>query len=52
MRAAEPPQQGSDAASPRRASLTLSKKLFGLLFTLALIVLFVLAIRRAPPGAL
>ncbi len=52
MPAAAPAQQDSEATSPRRAPLTLSKKLFGLLFTTALAVLFVLAIRRAPPGAL
>ena len=52
QRAARPVQQESDAACPRRIPLTLSKKLFGLLFTVALIALFVLAIRRAPPGAL
>lgn len=51
-RAAGSTQQDSDAAGTRRGPLTLSKKLFGLLFTLALIALFVLAIRRAPPGAL
>ncbi|MFI5118905.1 MAG: lysylphosphatidylglycerol synthase transmembrane domain-containing protein [Thermoanaerobaculia bacterium] len=39
-------------ASPRRAPLTPSKKIFGLLFTILLLALFVLAIRRAPPGAL
>ncbi len=52
MPAAAPAQQESDAAFPRRIPLTLSKKLFGLLFTVALLALFVLAIRRAPPGAL
>jgi lysylphosphatidylglycerol synthase-like protein len=45
-------QQESDATFPRRLPLTLSKKIFGALFTVALVALFILAIRRAPPGAL
>ena len=52
MPAAAPAQQPTNGPIPRPRSLTLSKKLFGLLFTLALLALFVLAIRRAPPGAL
>jgi uncharacterized membrane protein YbhN (UPF0104 family) len=51
-RTADSARQGSDEARPRRAPLTLSKKIFGLLFTALLLALFVLAIRRAPPGAL
>jgi len=47
-RAAGSAQQDSTAAAPRSGSLTLSKKIFGLLFTAALFVLFVLAIRRSP----
>jgi hypothetical protein len=52
MPAAGPAQQESGAARPRRLPLTLSKKFFGALFTVALVALFILAIRRAPPGAL
>lgn len=52
MPAAEESRQAPDGPNARRATLTLSKKLFGLLFTIALVALFVLAIRRAPPGAL
>lgn len=52
MPAAASAQQPTDGPIPRPRSLTLSKKIFGLLFTLALVALFVLAIRRAPPGAL
>jgi len=47
-RAAGSAQQDSTAAAPRSGSLTLSKKIFGALFTIALVALFVLAIRRSP----
>ena len=47
-RAAGSAQQDSTAAAPRSGSFTLSKKIFGLLFTAALVVLLVLAIRRSP----
>lgn len=52
QRAAGSAQQGSDGAIPRRTPLTLSKKILGLLFTAVLLALFVLAVRRTPPGAL
>ena len=52
MPAAETARQAPDGPNPRRAPLTLSKRIFGALFTAALLALFVLAIRRAPPGAL
>src|SRR5512141_2812798 len=49
MPAAEPAQQNSSAPAPRSGSLSLSKKIFGFSLLAALLVLFVLAIRRAPP---
>jgi uncharacterized membrane protein YbhN (UPF0104 family) len=52
MPAAETAQQPQDGPGPRSRPLTLSKKIFGVLFSAALLALFVLAIRRAPPGAL
>ena len=54
MPAADPPQQKPDADGPRRSSapLTLSRKVSSLVFVLVLALLLVLAVRRAPPGAL
>lgn len=52
MSAAGPAQRDPDAASPRPAPLTHSKKISSSLALAALLVLLVLAVRRAPPGAL
>ncbi len=52
MPAAERAQPAANGGAPRRSPLTLSKKLLGGLCAAALVALFVLAIRRAPPGAL
>ncbi|HSB63943.1 MAG TPA: lysylphosphatidylglycerol synthase transmembrane domain-containing protein [Thermoanaerobaculia bacterium] len=52
MPAAETARQSPDEPVSRSGSLTLSKKIFGAFLTAALLALFVLAIRRAPPGAL
>ena len=48
MPAAETATQSLDGRGPRRAPLTLSKKIFGALFTAALLALLALAIRRSP----
>jgi uncharacterized membrane protein YbhN (UPF0104 family) len=47
MPAAEPPLQQTDAAPPRRAPLTLSKKIFSLACALALLALLALAFRSS-----
>ncbi len=54
MAAADSPQEKPDADGPRRGSapLTLSKKIFSLVFVLVLAALLVLAVRRAPADAL
>jgi hypothetical protein len=48
MPAAESAPQSPDGAGPRRAPLTLSKKIFGALLSAALLALVVLAIMRSP----
>jgi uncharacterized membrane protein YbhN (UPF0104 family) len=47
MRAAGPPPPDANRGSPRRASLTLSKKIFSLAFAAALLVLAAVAFRRS-----
>lgn len=47
MRAADPPPHEANGSLPRRAPLTLSKKIFGFLLVTALVALAVLAFRRS-----